>query len=278
MNIVPYIKIIRPLNFIITFLSVIGGGFIAIRQVSDFQIVFLLSAGLSAALIGSGGNVLNDYFDLEIDRVNRPERAIPSGVISPNAALIYSSVLIVLGIFLAAKVSWILFIIATATSLILFLYSYKLKRLPLAGNITVAFLTGLVFIYAAISVGNWFGGIVPFIFAFEINLIREILKDIEDIEGDSSNGLKTLPISMGEAFSIKLIFVLTIILIITTPVPFFVFDYNIYYLILVVLLIDVPLFRFLLLLQKDKANIRRLSNGLKYLMLLGLVIMVIGVL
>jgi geranylgeranylglycerol-phosphate geranylgeranyltransferase len=278
MNLLSYIKIIRPLNFLITFLSVIGGGFIAVRETSNFPLGILIIAGLSAALIGSAGNVINDYFDLEIDRVNRPERAIPSGAISQHAALIYGNILFFLGIFLAAEISIPLFLIAFFTSLLLFIYSYKLKRLPLIGNITVAFLTGLVFIYSAIAAGNWAGGIVPFVFAFEINLIREILKDIEDIEGDRLNGLKTLPVSIGKDFSKKLIFILTLILLITTPVPFFVFEYNTLYILLIILFVDVPLLYFLVSLQKEKSNIRKLSNSLKYLMLLGLATMIIGVL
>ncbi len=278
MKIVPYIKIVRPLNFLITFLSVIGGGIIATRQTSGLSFGVLIIAGLSAALIGSGGNVINDYFDLEIDKVNRPERAIPSGAISERSALIYSFVLLFSGIFSAGSISLALLSIAIFTSFLLFLYSFRLKQLPLVGNITIAFLTGLVFIYAAIAAGNWAGGIVPFVFAFEINLIREILKDIEDIEGDRSNGLKTLPVSKGKHFSEKIIYILTLILIFTTPIPFFIFEYNTVYLLLIILLVDVPLVYFLKSLQNEKTSIRKLSHSLKYLMLFGLAIMIIGVL
>ncbi len=81
--------------------------------------------------------------------------------------------------------------------LILFVYSKFLKQIPLIGNITVAFLTGLVFIFGGVVVENPIAAIVPAVFAFLINLIREIVKDMEDVEGDNKVGVITFPIKFG---------------------------------------------------------------------------------
>jgi len=97
---------------------------------------------------------------------------------------------------------------------LLFLYSKYLKRIPLLGNVTVAFLTGLVFIFGGVVVSNPGAAIVPAVFAFLINLIRELVKDMEDIEGDKIAGVITFPIKYSLKKTSILILIIGLLLIV----------------------------------------------------------------
>ena len=142
----------------------------------------------------------------------------------------------------------------------------------------MAFLTGFVFIYAGIVVGNIGGGLAPFVFAFEINLIRELVKDIEDYEGDSANMLKTLPIAKGILFTEKIISIIIILMIVTSPIPYFYFHYNYEFLFLILFVVDLPLVKILININSDAPDYHKISKHLKILMILGLIILIAGVL
>jgi len=272
------IKIARPGNFLITILSVLGGGFIALQSFSGFPFADLFAASLAAGFIAAAGNIINDYYDFEIDKINRPERPLVSGEITKRAALKYYIALNGLGFLFAGYISLTILAIVLITASLLFVYSFKLKRVPFAGNLLVAFLTGFVFIYAGIAAGNAAGGIIPFFFAFLINLMRELVKDIEDYEGDSVNKIKTVPIVKGISFTRKIISALILLLIISSPLPFFYFNYNFEFLLLILFLIDLPLVNIFIRLNSDSPDYRKLSLQLKTLMILGLGILIIGVL
>ncbi len=177
---------------------------------------------------------------------------------------------------LSGFVSLEAFLTVFITAILLYFYSYKLKGVPFIGNLLVAFLTGFVFIYAGIVVGNIVGGFIPFIFAFEINLIRELTKDIEDYEGDSANMLKTLPIVKGIGFSKKIISFLIVLLIVTSPIPYFYFQYNYLFLFMILFIIDFPLVNILLKINSTIPDYHKISKYLKTLMILGLIILIIG--
>ena len=113
---------------------------------------------LTVFLITGAGNAINDYYDREIDAINRPKRPIPSGRISARAAFYYSLVLFAVGCLCAGLVNQICLEVAAFNSVLLFLYARNLKATPLAGNICVAFLTGSAFLFggaAAGSAGVW---------------------------------------------------------------------------------------------------------------------------
>ncbi len=202
---------------------------------------------------------------------------MPSGAISKENAIRFYLLLNLLGLFSAWLVSFTPFVIVVLTVFLLFLYSFKLKNIPFLGNVTVSFLTGFVFIYSAIVVGNPIGGVVPFLFAFEINLIRELIKDIEDIKGDKLNRLKTLPIIKGIDFTKKVISVLILLLIVSSPIPFVFAGYNRYFLFLIIIAIDIPLVAMLMELRNEEVEYSKISNRLKTLMIVGLGILIIGV-
>lgn len=175
----------------------IAGGFDAEAFVLVFLAVFLITGA---------GNAINDYYDREIDAVNRPGRPLPSKHISPMGALRYSFLLFATGCVLAGFVNQLCLAVAALNSFLLFFYARNLKAMPLAGNLCVAYLTGSTFIFggAAYGLAGMEANLVPAGLSLLATMSREIAKDIEDIEGDRKGGAKTLPIIAGEKISAAL--------------------------------------------------------------------------
>ena len=155
-------------------------------------------AGASSALVTAGGNVLNDVGDVASDRVNHPDRPLVTGAMTlPGArrlaaVLLVAAGVIVLPIGFAAPWLWLIFAAALAA---LLSYELRFKARGLAGNALVAFLTAAVFLYGGAAVGAPLL-LVPFAgMAFGATLSRELIKDMEDAEGDVDRA--TLPRSRG---------------------------------------------------------------------------------
>ena len=271
------IKLIRPINFLITFISVIVAAFICLPDKSLGMNVFI--AALAASLVMASGNIINDIFDIEIDRINRPSRPLLSGLIKINFALFFYFILVLISLALSQLISQSAFTIVLISHLILFLYSKYLKKVSLIGNITVAFLTGLVFIFGGVAVGNPSAAIIPASFAFLINLIREIVKDMEDIEGDRKVDVITFPIKFGFQKSKVLILVITIFLVFFTLYPFLTKLYKIEFFIVVMILVNTILVYSLKLLFENHSskNLNRISSLLKLNMVFGLIAIYFGV-
>ncbi len=241
--------------------------------------MIIIVSAFAASFALASGNIINDINDLEADKINKPFRPLPSEKITIKQA--YG--LYVSGVFLSIILSFFLNQIALTivlfSILTLFIYSKLLKQIPLIGNITVAFLTGLVFIFGGVVVNNPVAAIVPAIFAFLINLIREIVKDIEDVDGDNKAGLKTFPIKFGYQKSKILILVITVILILFTLFPFITQLYKIEYFIMVMVIVNPILIYSVKKLFEDTSqkNLKNISNLLKLSMVLGLIAIYLGV-
>lgn len=272
------ISIIRPLNFLITFVTVIVAAIICFPGHPIELNIFL--AGLSASLVMASGNIINDIYDIEIDRVNKPFRPLPSGKISVKKAYLLYFVFIAVSVLISSILNEIAIAIVLISILILFFYSKYLKRVPLVGNITVAFLTGLVFIFGGVVVENASAAIVPAVFAFLINLIREIVKDMEDADGDTKAGVITYPVKFGFQKSKILILILTISLLLYTLYPFFNKLYNIEYFLIVMIIVNPILVYCLKILfqQNSSKSLNNISNLLKLNMVFGLIAIYLGVL
>ncbi|MBU1759160.1 geranylgeranylglycerol-phosphate geranylgeranyltransferase [Patescibacteria group bacterium] len=270
------LQIIRPVNFIIAFASIIVAGLICID--GQFLITNIFFAAFSGALVGAAGNIINDYFDLEIDKINRPTRMLPSGILTPFYTVFLYLLCTIIAFFLSLFIGVEAFTVVLISSVTIFLYSFRLKKVVLLGNFVVAFFTGFAFIYGGIAVNNWQFGIIPAVFAFMTNLIRELVKDIEDIKGDSANNVITFPQKFGTGKTILLINILTAILIIFTTIPFFLKIYRIEYFVIVMVLVN-SLFVYLMhSLYKNQSaeNLRRVSNLLKLNMVFGLIAIFLG--
>ena len=270
-----YILLIRPHNCLLAGLSIFIGGVVT---GSLEPVAKLLLAALSGFLICGGGNSINDFFDIEIDRINKPNRPLPSGIISPHNAFIFSLLLFISGWAISFFINITCVIIAGITSLLLYFYSRNFKRMVLVGNGVVALLTGLAFVYGGVAVGNIWKASVVGVFALFYHFAREIIKDIEDKKGDSSAGVKSFPVRYGDKAALLLTSVILIMLIGITIIPFFLHIFSIHYLIIVVVGVDFFLVYVMVSMWSDSGvkNLRRLEVMMKINMLIGLLAVYLG--
>ena len=185
---------------------------------------------LSTVLIAAGGYVINNIFDQHTDTINKPNTVVIGKSISEtqgyNIYIALTATGVSIGFYLSnviAKPGFAtIFILIAAT---LYLYATSLKQMTLIGNIMVALLLsfsvviiGIFDLFPTIHEGNQqqmanlFSILLDYtIFAFMINLLREIVKDIEDVDGDYNMGMNTLPIAIGKSRATKIVFVLSFI-------------------------------------------------------------------
>jgi 4-hydroxybenzoate polyprenyltransferase len=193
-----------------------AGFLVAMHTLNDVKL-FLLS--LSTITIAAGGYIINDYYDVKIDYINKPDRVVIGKSITRRYAILFHIVLSVMGILLGLYLSWKIAAVNVVSVFLLWLYSNNLKRLPFVGNLTVAFLTGLAVFMIDLFYRTHNSLILIYaLFAFFMTLIREIIKDIEDLKGDNSFGCKTLPIVWGIRKTKVLIYILLIIFAATVVV------------------------------------------------------------
>ena len=276
-NVSAYLIIVRPANFLITFFTGMVAVIICSKSNYFFDTAFL--TGLSAALTASAGNIINDIFDIEIDKINRPDRPLASGLISKIDAVRFYIFLVILSFVISYFINLNALLIVVASNIMLILYSKYLKRIQLLGNVIVASLTGLVFIFGGVATDNLSTAIIPSIFAFLINLIREVVKDMEDVQGDGRAGIITFPIKYGNQKSKIMILIITFSLILFTGYPFVRQLYKIEYFILVMVIVNPILIYSLKSLfdSQSRKNLNKISNLLKLSMVFGLIAIYLGV-
>ena len=276
----PYIEILRPGN------AMMGAIAIILVAIIDKSLTIpIILAMLAVFFETAAGNVINDYFDYNIDLINKPERPIPSGRISPKAGRNYGYLQFLLGTICGFLISyltsnWIPFVIVLISDVVLYLYAYKLKTTPLLGNITVGFMTGLGFVFGGFTINN------PTIittslylgfFAFVMTTARELVKDIEDMEGDKSEGAKTLPILYGEKITAILAFVLIIIDCALCPLLYYNQIFSIYYLIVIAIAVILFIYSAILIIKnQDRQTAGKVSKYLKIGMLIAFVSFIFG--
>lgn len=201
-------------------------GFLISAANLTYPRLFLLS--LSTILIAAGGYSINDYYDVKIDLINKPERVVVGKALSRRTVLVLHTLLTLTGIGIGFLLSWYIGLLHFGSSFLLWLYSNALKRLPFIGNLAVAILTGLSIYVVNILLPPLLATVSIYaLFAFFITLIREIIKDMEDLKGDNTFGCRTLPIVWGlrptKVFIYGLIVVFALVVIMVhlavTPLP-----------------------------------------------------------
>jgi len=198
----------------------------------DAGLVFLV-----VFLISGAGNTVNDYFDIKIDSINRPERPIPSGRVKLKEALYFSYLLFALGILLAFSINTVCGFIALFNSLLLIFYAKTLKGTPLLGNLSIGYLTGSTFLFGASVFG--FEGLGTLFVLFVLSALaitaREIVKDIEDMEGDKMEGADTLPLRIGAKKASYFAVIIGFLALFLSPLPYLMSLLGLRYLYLVLL-------------------------------------------
>ncbi len=158
------------------------------------MVLLVLASIFSAA----AGYLINDYYDVKIDVVNRPRRVVVGKVISRRQTMMLHLIFIFLALFSAFLLGKKVFFVVAFCSAWLWLYSNLLKRLPLIGNVSVSLLTSCaVYLPGLVFSGAKDALFLFSVFSFWISLIREVVKDMEDMKGDARHGCRTLPIVLG---------------------------------------------------------------------------------
>jgi 4-hydroxybenzoate polyprenyltransferase len=305
-----YLKIVRPLNLLIMALMLLLVRYAIFLPVfrqngieglmPGWQFLLLLLATL---FIGAGGYVINDVLDIELDRVNKPEKQVIGKRISEATGNKLHFNLTAAGVVAGIAFSYlsnniflgILFVIIPTA---LFYYSFKYKYLPAVGNLVVALLAAMVviiywlfefyhlksqpglFIDASLSFPQLNRFVLSFaFFAFLTTLIREIVKDAQDIEGDARFGCRTLPIVLGVKTTAYLVFVLeavTLAAVAWFQVILYRTGYHgmAYFLVITQLLILLSLYKTVM--ARDKKDFKQLSLLLKLVMLSGMLSLAIS--
>lgn len=276
MKIFYYYKISRPINIFLGSMSVL----ITATFFTQFpSVIKLIFAMLVVMLLNAAANCVNDICDIEIDKINRPNRPLPVGKLNISEVKIFAIILFVVGNVISFSLGIVSFIISMfiATPLMI-VYATKLKQIAIWGNLLVSFILGLAFIFAGSAFGNYKVGIVPAVLTFLFSLIREIIKDMEDVKGDKQFNANTLPVKIGTDKTKSIVAFLMFVLIIVILIPYLIEIYGIYYLIVVVISVEIPVILMIgyLLINKKQKKYYHLARILKVEMFFGLLSIYLG--
>ena len=194
-----------------------------VLALGTFPHVNILFYGFSAVFfISASALILNDLFDIESDRINAPERPLPSGRVTPAGVIIQFGLVSILGFVLSYLISIPVLIIAAVLWMVAFLYNWKFKKAGIIGNLMVSFSVGMTFIFGGVSVGVPFDVLVWLfaIMAALINLGEEIAADVMDMHGDKKMDSKSIPIRYGAEKAVNICTIIFGMAILVSIVPF----------------------------------------------------------
>jgi len=232
--------------------------------------LFVLLAVLFTA---AAGYVINDILDIEEDIINKPEKRIIAKHISIRSGVIFYSILLLCSIVFGFLTGWSMGLICVLISILLYFYSSDLKGTTLWGNILVSLMNGVVVFFSAQGVDEKFNGyFAEYAFlAFLITMVREVVKDIEDTEGDKAKEYETFPIVYGSRKSIWLC--MGILTLINIHMMYLITESkNLYFAIFTGIFVLLPVFYFYyqLLSSEEKSDYTRIQRHLKWLMVTGI--------
>ncbi len=257
-----FYRLSRPINALAGVIAVVLSGYVA--GAPSWWPVFM--AAITVFLITVSTNAWNDYIDIEIDRVNKPRRPLPSGLVSPRGALAFSIAGSTISLVVAAFINQPAFLIALGSNILLYLYSWKLKCTVLFGNAAVASVIALCFIFGGVAAGNIQPVLLLAVTVFFAMMGREILKTMADYKGDLQQNCGTISTVWGK--KVARIFV-AIFLGITAAVmlaTYFIEQYSPVYLYIVAFGVY-PLFAYVAINAKNTypgKTLERMSTIIKY--------------
>ena len=268
-----YLKIIRPANFLFVGLCVAFGALYPEYQpvTGMWKLVFAILSGM---FIAAAGYTVNDYYDIEIDKVNKPDRVLPSGAMSGRSALMYGIVLFVAGIIFSYFTgSVICLMIAFINSMSLFLYARYFKREFITGNLLVAYASASCFIFGGVAGNNLSNSLIVAFFAFFYTFLREIVKDLEDVKGDRIAGACTIAICWEKPKVIKLCLIPVLAIIGFTAYLFLVRDMTNSLFVLLLFFVVLPLLVFFRIISSRSEE--KIYNKVSKLMKLNMFVLLI---
>ncbi|MBI1971679.1 MAG: geranylgeranylglycerol-phosphate geranylgeranyltransferase [Candidatus Aenigmarchaeota archaeon] len=192
------LRMIRPFNCLGS-AAIIPAAFLVSSSVQALitSINTVATVSLAAFLMCAAGNSLNDYYDLRVDRINRPSRPLASGAVKKSHAILVGIIFNLVGLYLFYTVSVIVFAISLSILALMTVYNKYSKRLGLVGNVIVSFMIFEAAIIGGIVAGGVYGAVYFAASAFFINLSRELVKAVEDMKGDKTVAKASFPLRYG---------------------------------------------------------------------------------
>jgi len=274
-SIIGYLKFIRGINlFMVALTQYLTAIFLVGKRETWTQVLFdkgfflMVSA---TVMITAAGYLINDYYDVKIDFVNKPQRVVVGKKLKRRWVLAGHTALNFGAIGLGFYISWPIGATMFGAAFLLWLYSNQLKRLPLVGNLSIAILTGLTLVLVAEFFQERTYIIACYaVFAAFITLVREIIKDVEDRKGDERFGCKTIPIIYGVAKTKVFLYLIMVIFSITV----FILLHNISFILPMVLLLTLTSLGYGIAKADTVKGFHQLSGYCKLIMLLGVLSMI----
>jgi geranylgeranylglycerol-phosphate geranylgeranyltransferase len=272
-KLIPTLRVVRVLNSLTVFAATFIGGLIS----GGGQLHTVAAASATMFFGAAFGYALNDYYDAPSDELNRPDRPIPSGALSARSVLVVSFVCLSVALLFAVALTPPLRLAVVGAGVLVWLYNARLKRTGLLGNVLVSLLAGFTLVFGGLSAGEARHTLFPALLAFLLHLPREVLKDVQDVEGDSRRGVRGLAAVLGKPFAARLASLLLLVLVTVSFVPYAAGYYGELYAGIVVLL-DALLVWNAVTLWSDvsERSVRSAVRLLKLAMFLGLLAVGLG--
>jgi len=265
-----HIKLLRPINLITSAFAMVVCASI-LNGINDT--ITLLITILVVVCYNAAANAYNDVLDYKTDVINRPSRPLVTGHVKKRTALYLAIILFVIGSVLTLELNRMAQFIAVGLALpIMIFYSKFLKGTPLIGNAAVAAILGLAFIFSGAVYEQINIMIIPACLAFGLTFVRELVKDMADIEGDAKAGLNTFPVKAGLEKSARVSITAACIIGVGAIIPFLKSYYGWPYLIILVLGVEIPLAMIVFSFLKSPAikQAKQFSEVLKFSTIVGL--------
>ena len=270
-NLIALLSLIRPINSFMIGLAVVVG--IAIGSPDMLFSRLTIYGFITGFSISSYSMIINDIYDIEIDKVNQPERPLAKQIISINSALSLSLILLLIGLTSSLLISYYNIIITAIFSILSWFYNIWGKKQGIIGNSIVASSMSIPFIFGGVITGNisllvWSISLI----AFLSGMGREIIKTIADIKGDKIKGIKSVSIQFGSRNAMLIACGFIIISILISFIPVYLNLIQIYYIPLLILT-DLILLYSIFVLSKDysKSESLKVKKYILYAMLFGLI-------
>lgn len=222
---------------------------------------------------------MNDYFDVETDRINKPFRVLPAGQLSAAAAARWAVALVAVSLGLSTLLGTVMALIAVVMAVLSYVYSWKLKPSFLVGNAVISVMSAMTIVYGGMAVGSVGPTLVPALLILLFMFCREILKTVEDYEGDRQGGARTIAVAWGKMGALRVFGVLAVLVAFLSLLPWLLGNVSASYLLLVIPGVDAVLLlaAFVLLKRPTRRYIRMALVATKADWVLWTVAMFIGV-
>ena len=267
-------RVARPFNALSGALAVFLGGYVA----GTGAWLNISLAALATFFVTGASNAWNDYLDVEIDRINKPNRPLPSGQITRPAVLVFSLVCTAIAVLLALLINLPALLVVVISSILLYVYSWKLKSTVILGNATVAAVSASSSLFGGLAAGNVRPTLWLVVIMAAGMMMREVLKTIADYDGDLAQRVRTVATVWGKRRAWWLFMALAVITMVVMTLPSFFNEFGRIYLLIIVVVVIPIIFYVLSSVRPDRSALvlERHSQLIKYTFLVWFLAVFLG--